>query len=290
MLDVIVLIAMAVTAAAFAVGLILHSGIAQIPALIAAAALYMVMAASYLMVARPSRSAGSDRVDEFEAALEAIDKDLQRIDRVEDDVSRLDLLADRVERLDQAMSDSGVSDRAGEGTRVGQFTQEFEEVHAKIETVRADLEGEARTQRDKMANDLRVVEGLIKQLAADLAAASAEAPPVAREKETAVAAPALAAIEKIEPEAEEEGVEVAPEVETLTVLAIEEETIVVSEEEASIGFLGESARKEARRWSLPLRTTFPRPRISPISAIARCSKSSVRPSKPAASTFIYRRR
>ena len=50
MLDVIVLIAMAVTAAAFAVGLILHSGIAQIPALIAAGALYMVMAASYLMV------------------------------------------------------------------------------------------------------------------------------------------------------------------------------------------------------------------------------------------------
>ena len=113
MLDVIVLIAMAVTAAAFAVGLILHSGIAQIPALIAAAALYMVMAASYLMVARPARSGGSDRVDEFEAALEAIDKDLQRIDRVEDDVSRLDLLADRVERLDQAVSESGVSDRAG---------------------------------------------------------------------------------------------------------------------------------------------------------------------------------
>ena len=257
MLDVIVLIAMAVTAAAFAVGLILHSGIAQIPALIAAAALYMVMAASYLMVARPSRSAGSDRVDEFEAALEAIDKDLQRIDRVEDDVSRLDLLADRVERLDQAMSDSGVSDRAGEGTRVGQFTQEFEEVHAKIETVRADLEGEARTQRDKMANDLRVVEGLIKQLAADLAAASAEAPPVAREKEAAVAAPALAAIEKIEPEAEEEEVEVAPEVETLTVLAIEEETIVVSEEEASIGFLGESARKEDAPVEPPLENDLP---------------------------------
>ena len=35
MLDVIVLIAVAVTAVAFAVGLILHSGIAQIPALIA---------------------------------------------------------------------------------------------------------------------------------------------------------------------------------------------------------------------------------------------------------------
>ena len=104
MLDVIVLVAMAVTAAAFAVGLILHSGIAQIPALIAAAALYMVMAASYLMVARTAQPAGGgcDRLNELEAALEIIDKDLQRIDRVEDDVSRLDLLADRVERLDQA--------------------------------------------------------------------------------------------------------------------------------------------------------------------------------------------
>ena len=254
MLDVIVLIAMAVTAAAFAVGLILHSGIAQIPALIAAAALYMVMAASYLMVARPARSGGSDRVDEFEAALEAIDKDLQRIDRVEDDVSRLDLLADRVERLDQAVSESGVSDRAGGH---GQFAQEFEEVHAKIETVRADLEGEARTQRDKMANDLRVVEGLIKQLAADLAAGSAEAPPVAREKEAAVAAPALAAIEKIEPEAEEEEVEVALEGETVAVLAIEEETLVVSEDEASIGFLGESARKEGAPAEPPVENDLP---------------------------------
>ena len=254
MLDVIVLIAMAVTAAAFAVGLILHSGIAQIPALIAAAALYMVMAASYLMVARPARSGGSDRVDEFEAALEAIDKDLQRIDRVEDDVSRLDLLADRVERLDQAVSESGVSDRAGGH---GQFAQEFEEVHAKIETVRADLEGEARTQRDKMANDLRVVEGLIKQLAADLAASSAEAPPVAREKEAAVAAPALAAIEKIEPEAEEEEVEVALEGETVAVLAIEEETLVVSEDEASIGFLGESARKEGAPAEPPVENDLP---------------------------------
>ena len=82
MLDVIVLMAMAVTAAAFAAGIIVHSGIAQIPALIAAAALYMVMAASYLMLARPAKAAGgSDRMNELEAALEVIDKDLQRIDK-----------------------------------------------------------------------------------------------------------------------------------------------------------------------------------------------------------------
>ena len=83
MLDLVVLIAMAVTAAAFAVGLIIQSGIAQIPALIAAAALYMVMAASYLMVTRSTRSAPvTDRLNELEEALEIIDGDLQRIDRV----------------------------------------------------------------------------------------------------------------------------------------------------------------------------------------------------------------
>ena len=150
MLDVIVLVAMAVTAAAFAVGLILHSGIAQIPALIAAAALYMVMAASYLMVARGSRppAGGSDRLNELEAALEMIDKDLQRIDRVEDDVSRLDLLADRVERLDQAMGGSGVSERAGGPARFEQFAEEFDQVHAKIEN-------SARRSRRRVAQSAR---------------------------------------------------------------------------------------------------------------------------------------
>ena len=129
MLDVIVLIAMAVTAAAFTVGLVLHSGIAQIPALIAAAALYMVMAASYLMVARASRpTATSDRLNELEEALEIIDKDLQRIDRVEDDVSRLDLLTDRVESLDQAITESAAIPMGR--PRFDQFAQEFEEVHA----------------------------------------------------------------------------------------------------------------------------------------------------------------
>ena len=178
MLDVIVLIAMAVTAAAFAVGLILHSGIAQIPALIAAGALYMVMAASYLMVvARTGKPTGAsgDRLNELEAALEIIDKDLQRIDRVEDDVSRLDLIADRVERLDQAMGDFGVTERAGGLARFDQFAQEFEEVHAKIENLRADLEGESRNQREKMTGDLRVLEGLIKQLSHELIAAAANA-------------------------------------------------------------------------------------------------------------------
>jgi cyclic-di-GMP phosphodiesterase TipF (flagellum assembly factor) len=252
MLDVIVLIAMAVTAAAFAVGLVLHSGIAQIPALIAAAALYMVMAASYLMVARPARSGGgSDRLNDLEAALEVIDKDLQRIDKVEDDVSRLDLIADRVDRLDQAMSDHGLGDRSAASGRFAQITQEVEEVHAKIENLRADLEGEARIQRDKITSDLRGLEGLIKQLSHDLVASSGEAP-LAQEEEAASPAPgAFAEIRKIEVAADEDEVEQdesedwAGE-EAIAIVEVEEtEEGILSADEPAIGFLGETGDKDA---------------------------------------------
>jgi cyclic-di-GMP phosphodiesterase TipF (flagellum assembly factor) len=261
MLDVIVLLAMAVTAAAFAVGLILHSGIAQIPALIAAGALYMVMAASYLMVARGGRPAGAsgDRLSEVEAALEIIDKDLQRIDRVEDDVSRLDLLIDRVERLDRAMGDAGTSDRAGGLARSDQFAQEFDEVHAKIENLRADLEGEARNQRDKMTNDLRVLEGLIKQLSQELVASAA--PSVPEHAATAIAA--FAEIEKIEPEPEPEDDDEDDaeeiEVERFAVVEIDEE-----EDEEDVATLTEEAPPSpsirAERFE-PAPPAKPRPRV-----------------------------
>lgn len=259
MLDVIVLIAMAVTAAAFAAGLILHSGIAQIPALIAAAALYMVMAASYLLMARPQKSgggAGSDRILELEAALEVIDKDLQRIDKVEDDVSRLDLITDRIDRLDQAVSDYGSGNRGGGASNFSDLTQEIEAVHAKIENLRADLEGEARSQRDKIASDLKGLETMIKQLSRDLI----NAPDIAiAPREEVVSAPApLVEIKKIEPEtAADEGARAAlPEEKeseaqgvTVTVIEVEESEEIVleaGEDEPPIGFLGEPPRQESQ--------------------------------------------
>ena len=250
MLDVIVLVAMAVTAAAFAVGLILHSGIAQIPALIAAGALYMVMAASYLMVARTARPTGAsgDRLNDLEAALEIIDKDMLRIDRVEDDVSRLDLLADRVERLDQAMGDFGVTERAGGLARFDQFAQEFEEVHAKIETLRGDLEGESRNQREKMTGDLRVLEGLIKQLSRELIAAAGETPAAVPEQ-AATALAAFAEIEKIEPDDDGGAGDFEVEIvepeddDTAALLEIEEEEIVIIADEPP----AEAVRAEPER-------------------------------------------
>jgi cyclic-di-GMP phosphodiesterase TipF (flagellum assembly factor) len=253
MLDVIVLIAMAVTAVAFAVGLILHSGVAQIPALIAAAALYMVMAASYLMVARPSRPAGGGdhRLNDFEEALEIIDKDLQRIDRVEEQVSRLDLLADRVEQLDQALGEYAGATPIGGVSRSEHLTQEFEEMHAKIETLRADLESETRTQREKMTGDLRMLEGLIKQLSSELIAASSGEASIAPVRSTAAPPPMpdiVAEVEKIEPEHEPEPLpepEPEPEPEPavdlggLTVVKIEEDEIVAIEDEEPLRALGD---------------------------------------------------
>src|SRR5262245_12880967 len=250
MLDVIVLIAMAVTAATFAVGLILHSGIAQIPALIASAALYMVMAASYLMVARTPKSGGgggSDRINELEAALEVIDKDLQRIDKVEDDVSRIDLLSDRVDRLDQAVSDYGSGDRGASSNRFAGVSQEIEAVPAKIEPLRSDLEGEARTQRDKIAGELKGLEAMITQLSRDLADAPdvadvPEAPavaeiPAARPQAAAALADPFVAIRKIEPDLDEDDFAAAPPVKeaksvTVTVVEVEETEELVLDDES----------------------------------------------------------
>lgn len=176
MLDVIVLIAMAVTATAFAAGLVAHSGVALIPGVIAGAALYLVMAASYLMISRQTKAAPvTTRLQELEEALEIIDGDLQRIDRVEDDVARLDLLTDRVERLDQTVSSIGTGDPGGAPSRDGELSEAFEQVHARIEGLRADLEGEARNQRDKIAGDLRMLEGMIKELSRELAATAGTA-------------------------------------------------------------------------------------------------------------------
>lgn len=175
MLDVIVLIAMAVTATAFAAGLVANSGVALIPGVIAGAALYLVMAASYLMISRQTKTTPvANRLQELEEALEIIDGDLQRIDRVEDEVARLDLLTDRVERLDQALGSLGPGDLGG-GSRDAEIAEAFQQVHSRIESVRADLAGEAKSEREKIAGDLRKLEGLIKQLSEELSATAAKA-------------------------------------------------------------------------------------------------------------------
>ena len=203
LLDLVVLIAMAVTAVAFGAGLIVQAGIPQITAIIAAAALYLVVAASYLVVARPSRAGDTNRLDQLEGALEVIDSDLQRIDRVENDIAR----------LGQAFRDV-----PGGHARIEELAAELETVHARIEGLRADLEVETRSQRDKISSDLGTLESLIKQLSRELTV------PGAAVAATSSAPPKMSAPE---PEEEEEEFALASSGEDLT-LDEEIETVIAA--------------------------------------------------------------
>ena len=175
LLDVVVLIAMAVIATAFAAGLIINSGIDMMAGAIAGAALFVVMASSHYVITRQARSATvAGRLDELEEALVVLDGDLQRIDQVEDDVARLDLLTDRVERLDQAISEyGGAAPATGvSGPVVELLTQDVEQLRGRLDVLRTDFAAQTRAQRDEIGAELKSLEGLIKDLSRELMAAS----------------------------------------------------------------------------------------------------------------------
>jgi cyclic-di-GMP phosphodiesterase, flagellum assembly factor TipF len=175
LLDVVVLIAMAVVATAFAAGLIINSGIDMMAGAIAGAALFVVMASSHYVITRQARSATvAGRLDELEDALVVLDGDLQRIDQVEDDVARLDLLTDRVERLDQAISEYGGGAPATgvSGPVVERLTQDVEQLRGRLDVLRTDFAAQTRAQRDEIGAELKSLEGLIKDLSRELMAAS----------------------------------------------------------------------------------------------------------------------
>jgi cyclic-di-GMP phosphodiesterase TipF (flagellum assembly factor) len=175
LLDVVVLIAMAVTATAFVAGLVINSGIDMMAGIIAGAALFVVMASSHYVITRQARSATvAGRLDELEDALVVLDGDLQRIDQVEDDVARLDLLTDRVERLDQAISEYGGGAPATgvSGPVVERLTQDVEQLRGRLDVLRTDFAAQTRAQRDEIGAELKSLEGLIKDLSRELMAAS----------------------------------------------------------------------------------------------------------------------
>jgi cyclic-di-GMP phosphodiesterase TipF (flagellum assembly factor) len=175
LLDIVVLIAMAVTATAFAAGLIINSGIDTMAGVIAAAALFVVMASSHYVITRQARSATvAGRMDELEEALVVLDGDLQRIDQVEDDVARLDLLNDRVERLDQAISDygGGAPATGASAPVVERLTQDVEQLRSRLDVLGTDFAAQTRAQRIEIGAELKSLEGLIKDLSRELTAAS----------------------------------------------------------------------------------------------------------------------
>ncbi len=180
LLDMVVFLAMAVTAIAFAAALIYQSVLSFTPAVVAGAVLFMVMASTQFAVNRSLRgSALDDRLDQLEEALEILDGDLQRVDQVEDDVARLDLLNDKVERLTAGIGAGSDADgrEVGEDlAQVDRLTADFEILHGRLDALRSDLESEARVQRDKVSEELRVLEGQIKQMGNELSTASGAIP------------------------------------------------------------------------------------------------------------------
>lgn len=175
-LDMVVFLAMAVTAIGFAAALVYQSVLSFTPAVVASAVLFMVMASTQFAVNRSLRtSALDDRLDQLEEALEILDGDLQRVDQVEDDIARLDLLNDKVERLTSGGGAGPGEDGrdVGEGlAQVDRLTADFEILHGRLDALRSDLESEARVQRDKVSEELRVLEGQIRQMGNELSAGS----------------------------------------------------------------------------------------------------------------------
>ena len=233
LLDVVVLIAMAITATAFAAGLIVHSGIDVVPGMIAGAALYAVMAACHFVVTRGARGIPvAGRLDELEEALQMLDTDLQRIDQVEDDVARLDLLNDRVERLDRAASGHEGPAGAAGAERVEQLASDFEELHGRIEGLRSDLRNEVHDQREKISSELRQLEAMIKQLSRELVVASAAEVQGRAEEMTRGTDVAAAPLTEEPLLLEDEPIEIEPmEIESVEIepMEIESETIPLVE-------------------------------------------------------------
>ena len=261
MLDVIVLVAMAITAAAFGAGLTMQAGLPLLPVLIGASALFLVMATTFLRAGRGGGGGGGDRVDDLEQALEVIDIDLQRLDRVEDGMARLQALHDKVERLDQYVA----SGAAGAGGTDG-LSVDLQHVYDRIEAVRAEVTNESRAQRQKIANDLGALETLIAQMVVRAPAAERSAPPAMAAMSAPEVTPepepsALFEPEEepelfIEPEPEPEiatepellaDLEPMPETEPETELVVEPEPAVEEVIEEEVDFVFEPEVEEAAR-------------------------------------------
>ncbi len=233
MLDVIVLIAMAITAGAFAAGLTAEAGLPLLPVLIATMALFLVMATSYVMLGRAARGAGGARIEEIEEALEIIDSDLQRIDRVEDDVARLDLLSDRVERLDRALGGDGSSESPSGLASAEEPATEFAGVYERTESLRAEIETESS---EETGGKVGLLKGLLARRSDD---PTPETPSEAAvEDDDAWDAPSDPPIVKEVGEVEEVKVEIEeeqePEAVIETVAELESETEIETEIETVV--------------------------------------------------------
>jgi cyclic-di-GMP phosphodiesterase TipF (flagellum assembly factor) len=169
LLNLIVLLAMFVTAVAFTVGLAANSGVDLMASAVAGGALFMVMASSHFVIMRELHSSPLDpRVQELEEAVIVLDSDLQRYDRLEGELERVQLLNDRVGRLERQFEDDDA--RPGRAN-VARLSTELQRLKDRHDSLRSEIDTAFRSQREQTQSELRSLEELVQGLAAEVVAA-----------------------------------------------------------------------------------------------------------------------
>ena len=168
LLNLVVLLAMFITAIAFTVGLAANSGVDLMASAVAGGALFMVMASSHFVIMRELHSSPLDpRVQELEEAVIVLDTDLQRFDGLQDDLGKVQLLNDRIGRLERQYEDDDA--RPGRANLV-RLSTELQRQKERQEQLRTEFQTASRSQREEVQTELRSLEALIQGLAAEIVA------------------------------------------------------------------------------------------------------------------------
>lgn len=167
----VILLAMAITAAAFGAGLYVHAGASLIVSLIAGAALFVAMAASQSVFAR------SQQQGDVEKRLATLESSLgdpaQHVVHAGSVVSNehLEQLSRRVDSLRQYVEQAEQLGSAAEAAaQINRLAGETERLDARLEALRTQVKIEAQERHDEIRAELQMVETLVKQVAERLAA------------------------------------------------------------------------------------------------------------------------
>jgi cyclic-di-GMP phosphodiesterase TipF (flagellum assembly factor) len=168
LLNLIVLLAMLVTAVAFTVGLAVNSGVDLMASAVAGGALFMVMASSHFVIMRELHSSPLDpRVQELEEAVIVLDTDIQRFERLEGELERVQLQNDRVGRLERQFEDDDA--RPGRAN-IARLATEFQRLKDRHDSLRSEIDTAVRSHREETQSELRSLEELVQGLATEVVA------------------------------------------------------------------------------------------------------------------------
>lgn len=173
LLDASVIGAMGVAAIAFAAGLVVKSNIGLLPSVIAAFALFMVMASSHVVMRRAWNRppAAEAPAYPFHASLPEPVFDIGREQDLDLALSRIDQIDARLSRLeDMAESEQTLGDIGARLAWLERMAGSAERADSRVDAMRTQLQIEARERDDALKSEVHVLEALVKQVAEEVAA------------------------------------------------------------------------------------------------------------------------